>query len=72
VHDRGSIDCATWKRRHFLWSSSGKAGTITLHRPERKNPLSFESISLATFDRDLGETAEARHIELATPVCPDI
>src|SRR5271165_6748857 len=28
---------------HFGWSVSGKVGTITLNRPERKNPLTFES-----------------------------
>jgi enoyl-CoA hydratase/carnithine racemase len=43
AHDRGRIDFAAWEPRHFLWSSSGKVGTITLHRPERKNPLTFES-----------------------------
>ena len=29
--------------RHFLWRSEGKVGVITLNRPERKNPLTFES-----------------------------
>lgn len=29
--------------QHFGWSRSGKVATITLNRPERKNPLSFES-----------------------------
>ncbi len=31
--------------KHFLWSASadGRVGTITLNRPERKNPLTFES-----------------------------
>ncbi|MBS0376897.1 MAG: enoyl-CoA hydratase family protein [Proteobacteria bacterium] len=28
---------------HFQWSSSGRVGLITLNRPERKNPLTFES-----------------------------
>ncbi len=28
---------------HFQWQVSGKVGTITLNRPERKNPLTFES-----------------------------
>ncbi|MBI3938314.1 MAG: enoyl-CoA hydratase family protein [Betaproteobacteria bacterium] len=31
------------KPRHFEWSVSGKVATITLNRPERKNPLTFES-----------------------------
>ena len=29
--------------KHFLWQQDGKVGTITLSRPERKNPLTFES-----------------------------
>ena len=29
--------------KHFLWSLDGKVATITLNRPERKNPLTFES-----------------------------
>ena len=28
---------------HFLWSVDRGVATITLYRPERKNPLSFES-----------------------------
>ena len=28
---------------HFAWRVDGKVGTITLNRPERKNPLTFES-----------------------------
>ena len=33
----------TSSRRHFLWQLDGKVATITLNRPERKNPLTFES-----------------------------
>ncbi len=29
--------------KHFLWQTDGKVGVITLNRPERKNPLTFES-----------------------------
>jgi enoyl-CoA hydratase/carnithine racemase len=29
--------------RHFRWRSGGRIATITLDRPERKNPLTFES-----------------------------
>jgi enoyl-CoA hydratase/carnithine racemase len=29
--------------QHFLWKVEGKVGVITLNRPERKNPLTFES-----------------------------
>jgi enoyl-CoA hydratase/carnithine racemase len=34
---------ADYKATHFLWEVSGKVATITLNRPERKNPLTFES-----------------------------
>jgi enoyl-CoA hydratase/carnithine racemase len=34
---------AGYQARHFLWTVQGKVGTITLNRPERKNPLTFES-----------------------------
>src|SRR5919201_5310652 len=29
--------------RHFQWHVDGKVATITLNRPERKNPLTFDS-----------------------------
>jgi len=29
--------------KHFLWRLEGGVGVITLNRPERKNPLTFES-----------------------------
>jgi enoyl-CoA hydratase/carnithine racemase len=36
-------DFARYQPKHFLWSLDGKVATITLNRPERKNPLTFES-----------------------------
>ena len=33
---------ADLKPRHFEWHVDGKVATITLNRPERKNPLTFE------------------------------
>ena len=29
--------------KHFLWDEKDGIGTVTLNRPERKNPLTFES-----------------------------
>ena len=29
--------------KHFLWQVEGRVGRITLNRPERKNPLTFDS-----------------------------
>jgi enoyl-CoA hydratase/carnithine racemase len=37
------IQLANYKAEHFGWSVCGKVGTVTLNRPERKNPLTFES-----------------------------
>jgi enoyl-CoA hydratase/carnithine racemase len=34
---------AAYQARHFLWECSEGVARITLNRPERKNPLSFES-----------------------------
>ena len=44
--------------RHFKWSVDGKVATVTLDRPERKNPLTFESY------RELADTfAALRRVE---------
>jgi enoyl-CoA hydratase/carnithine racemase len=43
THDKSRIDFAAYRPDHFLWSLDGKVATITLNRPERKNPLTFES-----------------------------
>lgn len=34
---------AGYAARHFGWSVEGKVATVTLNRPERKNPLTFDS-----------------------------
>jgi enoyl-CoA hydratase/carnithine racemase len=34
---------AELRTKHFRWHVEGRVGTITLDRPERKNPLTFES-----------------------------
>ena len=38
-----SFDPATFAPTHFLWDFADGVATITLNRPERKNPLTFES-----------------------------
>ena len=35
--------CADYQAQHFLWNVQDRVGTITLNRPERKNPLTFAS-----------------------------
>jgi enoyl-CoA hydratase/carnithine racemase len=48
------IDFANFKPRHFLWTLDGKVATVTLNRPERKNPLTLESYAeLRDMFRDL-------------------
>ncbi len=37
------VDLMTFVPKHFLWKIEGAVATITLNRPERKNPLTFES-----------------------------
>ncbi len=40
--------------KHFLWEVSGRIATVRLNRPERKNPLTFESYAeLRDMFRDL-------------------
>jgi len=40
--------------KHFLWRTEGNVGVVTLNRPERKNPLTFDSYAeLRDFFRDL-------------------
>ncbi len=34
---------AAYEARHFGWRVDGRVGVVTLNRPERKNPLTFDS-----------------------------
>ncbi len=38
-----STTLAGYKAAHFQWQVEGKVATVTLNRPERKNPLTFAS-----------------------------
>ncbi len=38
-----SLDARSFRPEHFLWAFEDGVATITLNRPERKNPLTFES-----------------------------
>ncbi len=37
------VDFREFEPKHFGWQLDGKVATVTLNRPERKNPLTFES-----------------------------
>jgi enoyl-CoA hydratase/carnithine racemase len=38
-----TCSCAGYRAEHFLWHVQDHVGTVTLNRPERKNPLTFSS-----------------------------
>ena len=38
-----TLNAAEWRPQHFQWEVADRVATITLNRPERKNPLTFES-----------------------------
>jgi enoyl-CoA hydratase/carnithine racemase len=52
--------------KHFLWTVDGTVGVITLNRPERKNPLTFDSYGeLRDFFRDLKNEKTIKTLVLA-------
>ena len=49
--------------QHFQWKVEGQVGVITLNRPERKNPLTFESYAeLRDFFRSLAREKDVKAI----------
>jgi enoyl-CoA hydratase/carnithine racemase len=55
------FDPARFEPQHFQWKQEGRVGIITLNRPERKNPLTFESYAeLRDFFRALVGVTEVR------------
>jgi enoyl-CoA hydratase/carnithine racemase len=56
---------AALEPKHFAWSTAhdGRVGVITLNRPSRKNPLTFESYAeLRDLFRDLSYASDVRAI----------
>jgi enoyl-CoA hydratase/carnithine racemase/DNA-binding MarR family transcriptional regulator len=39
----GAMKGADYRPRHFRWEMHGEVAVVTLNRPEKKNPLTFES-----------------------------
>jgi enoyl-CoA hydratase/carnithine racemase len=37
------LKAAEWQPKHFKWQVQDRVATVSLNRPERKNPLTFES-----------------------------
>lgn len=60
------FDPKTYCPRHFQWWQEGRVGVIVLNRPERKNPLTFESYAeLRDLFRALRGTALIRAVVIA-------
>lgn len=61
-----SLDVRQFQPEHFLWAFEGGVATITLNRPERKNPLTFDSYAELrdTFTALCG-TAEVKAVVIA-------
>jgi enoyl-CoA hydratase/carnithine racemase len=60
-----SFDPANYSPAHFLWDFADGVATITLNRPERKNPLTFESYDeLRKTFWDLDETYSVKAVVL--------
>ena len=58
-----TFDITKFRPQHFQWEQDGRVGVITLNRPERKNPLTFESYAeLRDFFRALVSVKEIRAI----------
>ena len=61
-----SLDPQTLETTHFRWAFADSVGTITLDRPERKNPLTFDSYAeLRDLFRALASTPKVRVVVLA-------
>ncbi|MGE5794521.1 MAG: enoyl-CoA hydratase family protein [Bacteroidota bacterium] len=57
---------ADYAPRHFRWQASGKVGIVTLDRPEKKNPLTFDSYAeLRDLFRGLQYAADIKTIVVA-------
>jgi enoyl-CoA hydratase/carnithine racemase len=59
------VTLAGYQAQHFGWSVEGRVATLTLNRPERKNPLTFESYAeLRDLFRQLAYATDIKTIVL--------
>jgi enoyl-CoA hydratase/carnithine racemase len=57
------IELAGYEARHFGYTASGKVATITLNRPDRKNPLTFDTYAeLGTLFRKLAHASDIKAV----------
>ncbi|HEX3950266.1 MAG TPA: enoyl-CoA hydratase family protein [Steroidobacteraceae bacterium] len=55
-----------YRPRHFLWSVRNRVGWITLNRPEKKNPLTFDSYAeLRDLMRRLPHASDVKAVVIA-------
>jgi enoyl-CoA hydratase/carnithine racemase len=60
------VSYAQLRPQNFLWRLESDVGLITLNRPERKNPLTFESYAeLCSLFRALGATDEVKCVVIS-------
>jgi enoyl-CoA hydratase/carnithine racemase len=60
------LDPETFQPAHFKWDYADGVATVTLNRPERKNPLTFDSYAeLRDTFRDLVYTADVKAVVIA-------
>jgi enoyl-CoA hydratase/carnithine racemase len=58
-----TLPVSGYRPRHFALSVAGKVATVTLNRPEKKNPLTFESYrELADFFHALARDEEVKAV----------
>ncbi len=59
-------DMASFKPSHFMWRMEGDVGVVTLNRPDRKNPLTFESYAeLRDMFRGLAQSEDVKAVVVA-------
>jgi enoyl-CoA hydratase/carnithine racemase len=61
-----TFDPATFHPNHFLWKFENGVATVTLNRPERKNPLTFDSYDeLRDMFHDLKRARQVKAVVIA-------
>jgi enoyl-CoA hydratase/carnithine racemase len=64
--DVPTTDLAGYRARHFDWRLAERVGQITLDRPERKNPLTFDSYAeLRDLFRALADADDVRAVVIS-------